>query len=66
MQQHFFGRPRLILAAVVFGAAAFWARAPAGQPPAKAGFPNPPWPPSTNGNGDLMGNVKRHRTVPSA
>ncbi len=62
MQQHFFGRPRLILAAVVFSAAAILGARDGWTQPAKAGYPNPT--PSTNGNGDLMGNVKRIRAVP--
>ena len=56
MQQHIFTRRRLILAALVLGAAAFLGSRDGWAAPAKAGYPNPT--PRRDANGNLLGNVK--------
>jgi len=49
--QHAVKRPRVFLAALVFGAAAFLGSSVGWAAPAKAGYPNPPWLPNGDGNG---------------
>jgi len=66
MQQHAFARPRFILAAVVFSAAAFLGARNGWAQPVKAGYPNPAWNVNGDGNGNLIGNVKRSEPVPGA
>ena len=62
--QHLSVRPRTLLAALVFGAAAFLGSSDGWALPAKAGYPNPPWLPLGDGNGNLVGNVKLNMPTP--